>query len=480
MSNISELIASIKGVRGADNALSDLVKKITDYALAVEPEDLANLNPANVQTPVIAYDLWYLNSNANFMARYYDPTQGKPIAAPVAGYSNIDANHFDYKPYMAENLSFLSLLKGLPPFTDRFVKPLRVFRDLSHDLEINTALDIYSLTMKTEYKNNGIYWINTMAFELWTPGKVATYPSDGPKGYDPNNYVGYLSWPIGQLGAMEVISLMQETGLSGYKFTDLDNIPLDPLKPATVLKKLPVVLQNTDKPSLQSEPEIFPDMKDKDGNALAGQNYCYGRHLVESAYLVPTVPVPSQNFLNSTRETAYAPTPSMDVELFSKKIKDYEPVEPKFWMRYWIHKDSTLPVPGEFVGILCRPVACPPHVWWFQESSPFLYAGNWVETLNLTSGIITQIVLEKDREDNTPGNQYYVKIQGCEVIIESSDFFDDYQVGDRVAVLKLDSTLAAPTKSHAWIDQVTFKNTDKLKEPAAYLILPLTYYKTVH
>jgi hypothetical protein len=347
-------------------------------------------------------------------------------------------------------------------------------RDLVKNLSERTYFDIYDMKWVTEWANNGIYWINTIAFEIWQNGLGQQYASDGPKGFKINDYVGYLTFPIGQLGVMEVISLIQETDLSGYDFEGVDALD-------NYLVKIPAsdTLTDDEKPSLQSTPALFPDMKDANGNALAGENYCYGRHLIESAYLVPDEIVDSQNEKNSSGETAYAPNPKLDVELFSSKMKQYpEDVKPKKWMRYWIHKDSTLPVPGEFIGILCRPVACPPHVWWFQESSPFVYAGNWVETGNLTSGVVTVVTLEADRTDGKIGNQYRVKIQGCEVIIEASDFLV-YAVGDRVAVLKLDSIVTAATKSFTWLDQPTFKSTDNLTEKITYLILPATFYKII-
>ncbi len=468
---LSRILASMKGLAGSGNVLSYLVNQIDGLVATMEPGDFVRSDTGTASAAPLATDLWYLFTHANFMARYFDPKTGTPITPSTSGsYSNADADHYDYRPYMAENLSFLTKLPGL--------KPLKVLRDLAKQLSIDTALDVYDMKVKTQYQNNGIYWINTLAFELWTKGIGARYASDGPKDFNPNDYVGYISFPIGQLGIMEVISLMQETKLSGYKFTAVDALP-------NYYTRAAVVLQDRDKPSLQSEPGIFPDMKDGNGNVLAGENYCYGRHLVERGYLVPETPVAGQNTDAPAGETVCAA--SRDVELFSSGIKDYgEDVKPKFWMRYWIHKDSTFPVPGEFIGILCRPVACPPHVWWFQESSPFLYAGNWMETGNLTSGVVTKVILEEDRNDDGIGNQYYVKIQGCEVIIDSSDFFS-YAFGDRVAVLKLDSTATPVTvdekekakKSFAWLDQPTFKNTDKLKEPATYVIIPATFYKKI-
>jgi len=163
-----------------------------------------------------------------------------------------------------------------------------------------------------------------------------------------------------------------------------------------------------------------------------------------------------------------------DVELFSSPMEKYtEDVKPKMWMRYWIHKSSQI-VPGEFVGILCKPNVAPPHVWWFQESSPFLYAGNWLETWNLTSGVVTEVTLEADRTDGQIGNQYKIKIQGCEVSIEASDFLL-YSVGDRVAVVKMDSIETAPTKSFTWLDQPTFKKEHEGELVTNFIIIPATF-----
>ena len=454
--NLDRMIASMKGLAGSGNILSETVRKLEGVLRTLEPGDIVRSNPPMVSAAPLATDLWYLYAHMNFLNRYYDVRDGKPVTAeqPDVTYAKPDGDHAKYLPYLAANLSFLSLLTGL--------KPLKVLRDLNA-LGISTQYDsVFDNQDRFQYENNGIYWINLMAFEVWTAGKGAQYPSDGPKNI--NDYVGYLTFPIGQLGVQEVVSLLQETALSGYKFTAVDQ--LDNYLPKTV-----PTLEDRDKPSVQNTPEIFPEMKD------AGKNYCFGRHLIESAYVVPDVPAPSQNRENSSRGSAYAPTPKRDVELFSKELKDYgEDVKPKLWMRYWIHRDSTLPVPGEFIGILCRPVACPPHVWWFQESAPFVYAGNWMETGNLTSGVITAITLEAARTDGGTGSQYTVKIQGCTVLIDATDFAS-YSVGDRVAVLKVDSTTALPDKSFTWASQPTFKSTDAGQKQTKYVIAPLTYYK---
>ena len=446
IADIENIINSLKGVSGSGNVLAQTIKLVKDANLTLEPGDFARSNaPAPMAAP-IAYDLWYLFAHDNFMAHYY---------------AEVDQDLKDYQPYLDDCFDFLKLLPGL--------KPLKVLRNLDQFVT-DVSTSVFGKLYSAAYENNGIYWVNTAAFELWEKGLGAQYPSDGPKDFNPNDYVGYLSFPVGQLGVMEVISLIQETKISGYLFAGKDGlsdtIDKPPLDPETLADK--------DKPSLQSTPEIFPDMKD------AGQNYCYGRHLIESAYLLPETPEPSQNTLNSEGTATYAPTASRDVEPHSSPMAKYlEDVKPKLWMRYWIHKDSTMPVPGEFIGILCKPVAIPPHVWWFQESTPFLYAGNWMETGNLTSGEVIEVTREADRPEGSIGDEYKVLIQGCMVTIYPTDFLT-YEVGDRVAILKLDSTTAKADKSFTWLDQVTFKDTDEDTVKTNYIIIPCTFFKTVH
>jgi hypothetical protein len=441
-------LESMKGLAGSGNILGDLISKISDFVGTMEPGDIVASN--QVTAAPITYDLWYLFYHQNFMRKYY------------AGGNNPVYKFFNYVPYMTAQLGFLRYLPGL--------KPLKVFTDLDKQLKIE---DVWLAA--PNYTHRGIYWINTLFFELMSNKKPLRYPSEGSKGYqiNPNDYVGYVAFPVGQLGVMEVVSLFQETQLKGHQFAAYNADPTYYAKPAMS------GLKNEYVPAVQSTPEMFSDMKDKDGNQLAGMNYCFGRHLIESAYYKPEYPVASQNSLNSNGTTAYAPIADKDVELWASGIKDYgEDIAPKKWMRYWIHKDSTLPVPGEFLGILVRPVAAPPHVWWFQESSPLLYAGNWVETNHFTSGVITSVTLEKDRPAGSVGNEYKVKIQGVEIIAYATDFFL-YAVGDRVAILKK-SSLGSATQSFSSLEQSHFKETKGITISTIHIIVPMTFYKIKH
>ncbi|MCK9311741.1 MAG: hypothetical protein M0P26_05635, partial [Bacteroidales bacterium] len=292
--NIANLIASMKGLAGSGGVLGQAVKGMVDYLMTMEPGDIVRANPPTAIAAPIASDLWYLWYHANFLAKYYE------------GVSGFDGRHFDYNPYLVAQLGFLSILPGL--------KPLKVVCDLKQ-LTTDISTSVFGKLYHAEYANNGVYWINTMAFELCPVGISEQYPSGKPSG----DYVGYVTFPIGQLDAMEVVSLLQETDLSGYAFAAVENL-------ATYHVKIPKnngTLLNEEKPSLQTEYQIFPDAKNSNGNVLSGQNYCYGRHLIESAYIVPSVPKDSQNKLNSRGTTAYAPIPKLDVELFSKDTGKY-------------------------------------------------------------------------------------------------------------------------------------------------------------
>lgn len=421
MEDIDQLINSLKGISGSGNVLAEVLKNLKDGALTMEPGDYVSKHGA-MAAPT-AYDLWYLWYHDNFLLHPLTDENGNPL---------IDGKHYDYTGYLTEKMSFLP--EGL--------KPLKILADLEQ-LAIAERRDVFDRLLEVEWGNNGVFWINTMAFELWQTDIGMQYSSDGPNSFSPNDYVGYITFPVGQIGVMEVISMIRETLLSGYQIC------------GAVIKAADT-LTDEEKPASTEPPEIFPP------RVNVGESKCYGFHLMDKGYLV------------SDESIGGLPPASRDVELMSKDMEKYsEQVQPKKWMRYWLHKDSKL-VPGEFVGILCKPVVAPPHVWWFQESSPFLYAGNWIETWNLTSGVITEVTLEEDRTDGLIGNRYKAKVQGYELLIEASDFLL-YSVGDRVGILKMDSITTVPDKSFTWIDQKAIKDAEEGQAKTTYIIIPAAF-----
>jgi len=412
--DINKIFNSMKGTTSAGSTLSASLNKFENLIKTMEPGDVARQSPRMVMAAPIGYDLWYLNCHDNLFEHYFP---------------GIDGNHYDYSAYLAEKYDFLGSLTGL--------KPIKTLRDLAQITSIS-YFNVSEMRDVLDWSNNGIYWVNSIAYELFPAGMSLQYDSIGPKGFSKNDYVGYFSFPVGQLGVMEVIALLYETDLSGYLCIGRN------VKNATAP-------QGDEMPSVQTPPLMFPEMEG------AGENHCYGKHLIESGHKT-------------------ADGEEMTVEWMSSVLEKYkEDVKPKKWMRYWIHKDSKFPVPGEFVGALTKTLAVPPHVWWFQESNPFLYAGNWVETFFLTSGVVIAVIPKESRTDGKEGNQYTVKIQDCKVKVEATDFLL-YNVGDRVAVLKVGKVSLTQETSYTWLDLETFTESDEGTEQPFYVIMPAVFY----
>lgn len=418
--NISRFLANArKGVSGTGALFSQIIEKYAkDHPVTLEPGDLYVSRfkdlPKSITAPT-AYDVWYLQHPVNML---------------TAEDSTIDSIP---QEYLDGPLSFLADDMG-------GLKPMRFIRDVD-DLVNWHISDWRSATYLWNHKAE--YFIHLMPFEIWGTAGKPQYTSKGPpteRGFDPNYIVGYLAFPMGQTGVMEVISLFFETDTEATDF----NLP-DELKPnnETVCEYL------------------FPPVDD-----YTGKSVCYGRHIMDNGYRVTEAERGNVELLATPfPENVYS-------SVFGK---------PNFWARFYFREDETCPTPGEFVGILCKPLALPPHVWWFQETSPFLYAGNWFETQALTGGVVTAITAEVDRTDGGIGNQYTVKVQGREIKIEASDFLE-YEVGDRVGILKVASvTENPPSTSFCWADQtrITEAEVGQSFDHDEYVIIPITFYNEV-
>jgi len=407
-STVEGIINSLKGIQGTGQLYGKMVSLLEDAVLSkvhtLEPGDFSRTgeHPIHISAP-IGYDLWYLFNHVN-LVHHIDP-------------------HTDSEVYVSENLKFLSeKLMGMKP-----MKALTLDTLASYGGSVVWEI-------QPVWANEGAYFIQVLAFELGQEGTAFDYDSQIPGGYSKDNYVGGIMFPMGQLGVMEVISLLQETKLEAEDF-GLDG----------------------EEPNIIQDTKLFPPTE------AAGENKCFGKHLIEDAYLVRDDVWDQFELMAPCRITQ----------------EDYtQDIAPKSWTKLWIKKTDTFPVPGEFVGILCKPVSCPPHVWWFQESSPFLYAGNWVETQNLTSGVITEVTLEADRPDGGVGDEYWIKVNGIEFIAYASDF-KLYKVKDRVAVLKRWTTASKATRSFTWKDQRDGDHPKKSEVSLEFVILPITFYKEV-
>jgi len=160
--------------------------------------------------------------------------------------------------------------------------------------------------------------------------------------------------------------------------------------------------------------------------------------------------------------------PTKDVaKFFAKNLSgEVKPEKAHWWFRVNIvvKADQKWPAPGEFLGLGI--LLFPGEPWGKQKSSPFIYSGNFFDSVYLSGGIIKEI---QEPEDDRPYPTYTVAWHGKEDIkdVRSSDFAE-YKVDEWVAILK---DVATEKKSQLWKDD-DMEIFDKEK----FVIAPITYY----
>lgn len=407
-----------KGISGVGAALGEAIEKFDRPVTFLEQGDIVRKYIEEDEilkqlSSPIAYDLWYLRYSANILS--------------------LTSEKYDYVPEMdsdgenvedtciTEQFSFLwDKLKGLSPMT--------IIRDI-YQLVGSNGFNINSLLSQRQY------FIHLAAYEMRQPKIAIQFESNGAdaqRGFNKEEAAGYISFPVGQLGVMEVVSIIQESIIEKEDFELLE-------------EETPVIADS-----------MFPPV-----DIYTGQNKCVGEHIIESGYVVPE---------EKRKNVEYASIPH-----FPEGV--YNNVKPQFWFRYWFNKTDTMPVPGEFLGIVVKPLALPPHICWLQKTSPFLYAGNWVETKQLSSGIVVDKTVEADRTDGGIGTEYKVKIHGWEVYCYSSDH-KEYEINDRVGLLKIKEVSESYiTQSFLWRDMTAMEQKDKDSKTYDYLIIPISFFK---
>lgn len=425
-----QIVNRLKGVSGTGGVLGEITRQRNRPRVFLEPGDVIvrhddpNHVIKRISTP-ISYDLWYWLHKQNILSKHTERLDYIPEIDNATRQDIPDSN-------IEVQFGFLkNKLQGIKPFVfirdiDRLVRYTPTYWNWQ-----NPDPGWISLSE---------YFIHTLAYEMWNPLSSIKYDSAGPAvsdGFVRQDTVGYLAFPVGQLGVMEVISILKESETDDSNF-------------AMPTELFPIIA------SQHPHDEFFSP-----ANLDTGKNVCFGEHIIESGYLIP---------MNKKKNVEY-----LNVSAFPVSV--YEDIKPQYWFRYWIHKDDKFPVPGEFIGILVKPLALPPHAWWFQKTSPFLYAGNWVETTSLTSGIVTEKILEANRTDGGIGNEYKVKIHGYEIYIYASDY-KEYEIDDRVAILKTQSVKeTAVQESFVWTDMYMMEEMDKERKSYDYIILPFSFYK---
>jgi hypothetical protein len=155
-----------------------------------------------------------------------------------------------------------------------------------------------------------------------------------------------------------------------------------------------------------------------------------------------------------------------------------------WWLRTCLMSDvggspQLFPYPGEFVGLAVR--LFPDRVSFSQESNPFLYSGNFVDTVYFTSGFVKEII---DPTDDYPWPSYRITWRKNpddpqstgEYLLYPTDF-TEYKVGDRVVILK---DVTTEKTSQQWKDDdmktMGGEKTDPDTPVKSCAIVPLMFY----
>lgn len=320
------------------------------------------------------------------------------------------------------------ILKALDPILKRYPGLLPLLAIQSPDeITVGEDFNVQAMEMQQSFELDARYHIKEARFESWSCGYEMQFYSEGPPwmqqsglelsefGGLSNVYAGYMAFPIGPLGVQEALSLVSETMEEGSNECQWEN-------PGDVQ---PADLQDHER--VQEGGRVFPP-------DLNTYNSILGKKILDTAYL------PFDN----------------NLEIAARNFEGYDDPEPMFWARYYFPESSKFPMPGEFVGLVCKTM--PFVVWWFQQSQPFLYSGNWFETEFYTSGV----VLEKyppDPEKGEVGTVYKVLCKGEEIYLFPTDF-KEYETGDRVAILKNEEW----TKNFSWADlKWSYRQPDSLE-----------------
>jgi hypothetical protein len=140
---------------------------------------------------------------------------------------------------------------------------------------------------------------------------------------------------------------------------------------------------------------------------------------------------------------------------------------------------TKFPYPGEFMALAIRLFM--DRYWVSQETNPFLFGGNFLDTVYFTSGYIKEILPPTDEQ---PWSSYVVTWRpnpddpsnSGEYILFPTDY-SDYQVGDRVTIIK-DVTKGKSTQ--LWNDDDMKKmggiDTDEGQGVSNCSIAPVMFY----
>ncbi|MFA5381961.1 MAG: hypothetical protein WC356_02260 [Candidatus Micrarchaeia archaeon] len=147
-----------------------------------------------------------------------------------------------------------------------------------------------------------------------------------------------------------------------------------------------------------------------------------------------------------------------------------------FYVEYTIDgiEDMRFPVPGEFVSMAVK--LYPGYPWGAsgreQKSLPFMYSGNFIDTIYYSSAIVIEVIAPTD---TIPYPQYKVSWRNHYDIIAKPSDFTEYQVGDRVTVLK---DVETEKVVQSWEDEDTnILSNENLFGTDVWTLVPVSFYQ---
>lgn len=141
-----------------------------------------------------------------------------------------------------------------------------------------------------------------------------------------------------------------------------------------------------------------------------------------------------------------------------------------WWVRTnFLAKDGAkFPYPGEFWALAIRMM--PDRFSDEQESAPFLFAGNWIDTVYYSSGIIKSV---DEPTDQFPFPTYTVQWRGKTYSPVMATDFTEYKEGDRVVLLK---DVETKKTSQLWKDDDMDPDKNNDFKQGKWVIAPMMFY----
>jgi hypothetical protein len=183
----------------------------------------------------------------------------------------------------------------------------------------------------------------------------------------------------------------------------------------------------------------------------------------------PTAPVPEEFFEGMPKEKLllntlfFANEGRSEIFMVENLAGEPEPENLHSWARANIKVGDRFPIPGEFFGLAVRMM--PDKPWGPQLSSPFLYSGNWMDTVFYTGAVVKEVI---PPNDNFAFPRYLVQWRKYEAEVYPSDFAE-YRVGDRVTILK---DVDVDKGSQQWKDD----DVKEVPPGSKWVIAPITFY----